>query len=310
MLPFFSCRPPATMSASKHSGIPMIMLLLLMATLSCLPSTHAEFIESFVSRATSPAASDRVNYLPYLWQQVAKIEEGGRGSDDKGFHMTLYDSYPAAETVLLQWDKTSPGQLVFYAGKSDIFPDCVASVKFLYSTDGINWSELWAQDCQEWQPRGYEPVSVTLPLAEGDSKFAVKWTYTQSGSLNCYNIFLDDINFPAQKPGKAKPAPEPKPTDATTPKMPPGVAPVPFPATHQATCMWAATYCGMAAAAPNITNTTLKANPTNTDAVNTTGIAGTNTAGVTKGTNTVGNTTLVPVKANKAKVNYSEQGQH
>jgi hypothetical protein len=180
---------------------------------------------------------------------------------------------PIAETVLLQWDKTSPAELVFYASRTDTewHFGCVGSFKLLYSTDSISWSELWGEELLEWTPTGYEPVRVTLPLAEADTKFALKWTYTQekSSHFSCYEVRLDDMTFPAQTPAKpAKPAKpvrtNAKPTKPVKqPQMPAGVAPIPMPLSFQGICTWAATYCGMAVAdANNATNTTAKVNGT------------------------------------------------
>jgi hypothetical protein len=149
----------------------LLFLLLLLAS----PAADAAFIESFVPRPAPTKSAVGANYLPYTWEQVASIKEGGRGVESQNsFHMTLTGHHPVAETTSLRSDKTSPSELVFYAGKEDNWEDCTGSVKLLFSTDSITWSELWTQDLQEWSPRGYEPVSVILPVDETVGKFAVK----------------------------------------------------------------------------------------------------------------------------------------
>jgi hypothetical protein len=180
--------------------------------------------------------------------------------------MVLQDDKPTAETMLLKWDshlKSTPAEVIFFAAKEDYWADshedCSGIVRLLYSEDGIIWSKQWEQDIKEWDPKGFEPVSVTLPLADGSVKFAVKWVYNQPKTYQtCYMISLDDITFPAEAPGPAaKPVSSPQPPKSK-PAMPPGVAPPPFPATFAGTCTWAATYCGSAAAATahNVTNST------------------------------------------------------
>jgi hypothetical protein len=248
---------------------PYLCLLVLLTALCFPAAVHASFIEAFTKKPSPASSTTAGNHLSHLWQQLAMIEQGGRGPDNQGLSMLIRKQNPIAETVLLQWDKTFPAELVFYASRVDSEPGCAGSFKLLYSTDGISWSELWGEDLLEWTPIGYEPVRVTLPLAEGDTKFALKWTYTQEKDryFSCYDVRLDDMTFPAQAPAKAeadktitscKPA---KPVQQ--PRMPAGVAPIPRPLFFQTTCTWAATYCGMAVAgANNATNTTVKVNDT------------------------------------------------
>jgi hypothetical protein len=246
------------------------------ATLFALSScvVHATFIESFAPSSPNTPSTAPPNQLRYLWQQSGAVNQGGRGATDTtGFTMVLHDGKTAAETSLLTWDKTTPAELVFYAAKEDVWgsgESCGGNVQMLFSEDGIHWSKQWEKDLKEWDPQGFEPVSITLPLAEGASKFAVKWTYTQPKlSWTCYRLDLDDITFPAEPPGPAvKPVSSPQPPKSK-PAMPPGVAPPPFPATFAGTCTWAATYCGSAAAATthNVTNSTGRGvNATTTDA--------------------------------------------
>lgn len=252
-------------------SLPSLCLLVLLTALCWPAAVHASFIESFTKIASPSSSTAKGNYLPHLWQQVAEIDEGGRGPENQGFSMLFTDDTPIAETVLLQWEKTSPAELVFYASRIDTewFPACAGSFKLLYSTDSISWSELWSEDLLEWTTTGYEPARVTLPLAtEGDTKFALKWTYTQEKGkgFSCYKVKLDDLTFPAQQPAKAKAAVKPNakpPKPVKQPPMPAGVAPIPMPLSFQGTCTWAATYCGMAVGYPvNATNTTAKFNGT------------------------------------------------
>lgn len=121
-------------SVAANSMLPILLLLL-----ATWPSaTHAAFIESFVPRPASSKSPEGANYLPFTWELVAKINEGGRGVNSQGsFQMTLNNDNPVAETTTLRWDKTSPSELVFYAGKEDVWDDCTGAVKLLFSTDSI-----------------------------------------------------------------------------------------------------------------------------------------------------------------------------
>jgi hypothetical protein len=242
-----------------RQSLALTLLAALLALSSC--AVQATFIESFALPPPNAPSTTPKNQLPYLWQQSALIKQGGRGaSGTTGSLMVLQDDKPTAETAMLKWDKTTPAEHVFYAAKEDYWADghedCSGVVRLLFSEDGINWSKQWEQDIKEWDPKGFEPVSVTLPLVEGSGKFAVKWVYTQPKTYQtCYMISLDDITFPAEAPGPAgKPASSPQPPKPK-PVMRPGVAPPPFPATFAGTCTWAATYCG-GATAHNTTNST------------------------------------------------------
>lgn len=219
----------------RSSFVPVLAILAI--SCCCQRAVHAAFIESFAPGSPDSPTAPK-NHLPRLWQQLADVADGGRGPENsRGFVMVLSKDHPAAETVLLAWDKTSPADLVFFASRFDDLNDraCMATVRVLYSTDAITWSKLWEQDVREWDPKGFEAVSLTLPLGEGTvTKFAVKWTYTQAGSLNCYRISLDDISFPAEAPSAARPAPHsPAPSQPCPqvlplrPSQPPSTPPAP-----------------------------------------------------------------------------------
>jgi hypothetical protein len=221
---------------------------------------------------------------------------GGRGAvNGKGFAMKIADgpsdtvggqpADSAAETVLLQWDKSSPATLVFYANKKAhrfAMSDCVGTIKLLLSKDGVTWTEVWKKD-KKWNPSGFEPVYTVLPLTADDTQFALKWAYT---GQECFVTTLDDITFLAVPPEGVKESPPASidpltlaaasrskgttgasgGTDAagspssntTNITMPTGVPPPPFPPTFEATCSWAAQYCGSAPALKNGTAKTLR----------------------------------------------------
>lgn len=192
---------------------------------------------------------------------------------------------------------------VFYAAKYEHYGSpCAATLRLLFSTNGITWDKLWEQDLREWAPKGFEPVSLTLPLGDGiATKFAVKWTYTEAGT-SCWKIDIDDITFPAELPGATKPAPSPKPSPQAV--MPPGVAPPPFPATFNGTCSWAVTYCGMPGA-PTATNVTTTTASTPSATTNSTIAPGVN---ATSKVNTTGSTTA-KVKTNSS-TSSTTSGSH
>lgn len=210
--------------------------------------------------------------------------------------MTLNNDNPVAETTTLRGNKTSPSELVFYAGKQDVWDGCTGAVKLLFSTDSITWSELWTQDLQEWSPQGYEPFRVILPVDESVGKFAVK-TLTrnvagQTATRSTWMISLSPQSSPKILKRKPGPSPAPGASPAPAAKMPAGVGPIPMLPTFQGTCTWAATYCGAAPAPRNSTNTTTVITTARTggtiNITATNSVAnGTNT---THGTNTATNT--------------------
>lgn len=113
------------------------------------PFIHAAFIESFLpAEEGTTTASDpddtSANHLPAIWQQLATIKSGGRGAvNAKGFALQI-GTQPAqdvggqppdsaAETILLQWDKPNPANLLFYANKKShefALSDCKGTIKF------------------------------------------------------------------------------------------------------------------------------------------------------------------------------------
>jgi hypothetical protein len=87
------------------------------------------------------------NYLPGVWTQLGRFVEDGKAmvGEPKGWSLFLDAANPWAETTMLQWDGSTPAQLVFEVIRYDM-PDLGCTLKVLNTTDGEEWAEFYSQE--------------------------------------------------------------------------------------------------------------------------------------------------------------------
>jgi hypothetical protein len=194
--------------------------LLLLLAIAMVNEAQSAFTESFVP--VNPADIDSWVVLPGLWQQLGWLKAGGRGPSSVKYTMLIDSEKPTAETVVLQWDKSSDMLDFFYS--ADCWEgDDHGVLKVRFSPDGKTWETIWSATSGKMPRNGYEVLRLKLPVSKLQPKFAIKWEYSyRAAFVECSGIFLDDITFPAVPPAVSTSSPSPlEPLVERSPPLPP-----------------------------------------------------------------------------------------